>query len=61
MTEEITIIKLYNTNITFVISGVPTYPEMVRYAIQNDIPISYHPIFDTTRSTRPIYKPKGEE
>ena len=61
MTEEITIIKLYNTNITFVIPGVPTYPEMVRYAIQNDIPISYHPIFDTTRLTRPIYKPKGEE
>ena len=61
MKEEITIIKLYNTNITFVMSGVPTYPEMVRYAIQNDIPISYHPIFDTTRLTRPIYKPKGEE
>ena len=60
MKEEITIIKLYNTNITFVIPGVPTYPEMVRYAIQNDIPISYHPIFDTTRLTQPINKPKGE-
>ena len=42
-------IKVYGTNIEFTMKGNPTYPEMIRYAIQNNIPIKQQPIFTTTR------------
>ena len=48
-------IKVYGTDIEFTIQGNPTYPEIIRYAIQNDIPIKPQPIFSTTRPPYPDF------
>ena len=48
-------IKVYGTNIEFTMQGNPTYPEIIRYAIQNDIPIKPQPIFSITRPPYPTF------
>ena len=48
-------IKVYGTDIEFTMQGNPTYPEIIRYAIQNDIPIKPQPIFSTTRPPYPTF------
>ena len=48
-------IKVYGTDIEFTMQGDPTYREIVRYAIQNDIPIKPQPIFSITRPPDPTF------
>lgn len=48
-------IKVYGTDIEFTMQGNPTYREIIRYAIQNDIPIKPQPIFSTTRPPYPTF------
>jgi hypothetical protein len=48
-------IKVYGTDIEFTMQGDPTYREIIRYAIQNDIPIKPQPIFSITRPPDPTY------
>jgi len=48
-------IKVYGTDIEFTMQGNPTYPEIIRYAIQNDIPIKPQPIFSITRPPNPTF------
>jgi|TARA_R110000772_G_scaffold61311_1_gene138289 hypothetical protein len=53
MKNNTTYIQVFNTDIKFTMEGNPTYPEMIRYAIQNNIPITYTPTFTITRSEKP--------
>ena len=48
-------IKVYGTDIEFTMQGNPTYREIIRYAIQNDIPIKPQPIFSITRPPDPTF------
>jgi hypothetical protein len=48
-------IKVYGTDIEFTMQGDPTYAEIIRYAIQNDIPIKPQPIFSITRPPDPTF------